>query len=85
MRQLLRGRLTSPAVRDRRSGRRRGRRGRNAQRHGRLSQSAGRRRGLQPDRQQAFFGKTVEPYTGKVEPVFRYTLTNCTWHDRSGS
>ncbi len=24
-----------------------------------------------------FFGKTVEPYTGKVEPVFRYTLSNC--------
>ena len=23
------------------------------------------------------FGKTVEPYTGKLTQVFRYTLTNC--------
>jgi aldose 1-epimerase len=23
------------------------------------------------------FGSTVEPYTGKTEPVYRYTLTNC--------
>jgi Aldose 1-epimerase len=24
-----------------------------------------------------FFGKAIEPYTGKLTPVFRYTLTNC--------
>ena len=23
------------------------------------------------------FGKTIEPYTGKLTQVFRYTLTNC--------
>jgi aldose 1-epimerase len=30
-----------------------------------------------PSISKQFFGKTVEPYTGKVEPVFRYTLSNC--------
>ena len=24
-----------------------------------------------------FFGKTIEPYTGKNTAVYRYTLTNC--------
>jgi len=31
-----------------------------------------------PTVSKQFFGKTVEPYTGKLTPVFRYTLTNCT-------
>ncbi len=30
-----------------------------------------------PTVSKQFFGKTVEPYTGKNEAVFRYTLTNC--------
>ena len=31
-----------------------------------------------PSVSRQFFGKTVEPYTGRLTPVFRYTLTNCT-------
>jgi aldose 1-epimerase len=34
--------------------------------------------GCSPTVSKQFFGKTVEPYTGKNTPVFRYTLTNCT-------
>ncbi len=30
-----------------------------------------------PTISKQFFGKTVEPYTGKTEAVFRYTLSNC--------
>jgi aldose 1-epimerase len=30
-----------------------------------------------PTVSKQFFGKTVEPYTGKNTAVFRYTLTNC--------
>jgi aldose 1-epimerase len=30
-----------------------------------------------PTVSKQFFGKTVEKYTGKLTPVFRYTLTNC--------
>jgi aldose 1-epimerase len=31
-----------------------------------------------PTVSKQFFGKTIEPYTGKNTAVFRYTLTNCT-------
>jgi aldose 1-epimerase len=31
----------------------------------------------QPTITKQFFGKTVEPYTGKLTSVFRYTLSNC--------
>jgi aldose 1-epimerase len=77
MRHLLRGRLTSPAVRL----------GVAAAAAvavaGTLSVTAasaspqGGGGGCSPTVSKQFFGKTVEPYTGKVEPVFRYTLTNC--------
>src|SRR5437879_4255133 len=30
-----------------------------------------------PTISKQFFGKAIEPYTGKLTPVFRYTLTNC--------
>ena len=33
--------------------------------------------GCQPTVSKQFFGKTVEPYTGKNTAVYRYTLTNC--------
>ena len=33
--------------------------------------------GCGPTVSKQFFGSTVEPYTGKTEPVYRYTLTNC--------
>ena len=33
--------------------------------------------GCSPTISKQFFGKAVEPYTGKLTPVFRYTLTNC--------
>jgi aldose 1-epimerase len=33
--------------------------------------------GCSPTVSKQFFGKTVEPYTGKTEAVYRYTLTNC--------
>ena len=34
--------------------------------------------GCSPTVSKQFFGKTIEPYTGKNTSVFRYTLTNCT-------
>ncbi len=34
--------------------------------------------GCSPTVSRQFFGKTIEPYTGKNTAVFRYTLTNCT-------
>ncbi len=33
--------------------------------------------GCSPTVSKQFFGKTIEPYTGKNTSVFRYTLTNC--------
>jgi aldose 1-epimerase len=33
--------------------------------------------GCSPTVSKQFFGKTIEPYTGKNTAVFRYTLTNC--------
>jgi aldose 1-epimerase len=33
--------------------------------------------GCSPTVSRQFFGKTIEPYTGKNTAVFRYTLTNC--------
>ena len=33
--------------------------------------------GCSPSVSKQFFGKTIEPYTGKNTAVFRYTLTNC--------
>ena len=33
--------------------------------------------GCSPTISKQFFGKAVEPYTGKLTPVFRYTLTSC--------
>jgi aldose 1-epimerase len=33
--------------------------------------------GCSPTVSKQFFGKTVEPYTGKNTAVYRYTLTNC--------
>ncbi len=33
--------------------------------------------GCSPTVSKQFFGKTVEPYTGKNTSVYRYTLTNC--------
>jgi aldose 1-epimerase len=33
--------------------------------------------GCAPTVSKQFFGKTIEPYTGKNTSVFRYTLTNC--------
>ena len=34
--------------------------------------------GCSPTVSKQFFGKTIEPYTGKNTAVYRYTLTNCT-------
>src|SRR5512135_1792754 len=34
--------------------------------------------GCSPTVSRQFFGKTIEPYTGKNTAVYRYTLTNCT-------
>jgi aldose 1-epimerase len=33
--------------------------------------------GCSPTVSKQFFGKTIEPYTGKNTAVYRYTLTNC--------
>ena len=33
--------------------------------------------GCSPTVSRQFFGKTIEPYTGKNTAVYRYTLTNC--------
>jgi len=33
--------------------------------------------GCSPSVSKQFFGKTIEPYTGKNTAVYRYTLTNC--------
>ena len=33
--------------------------------------------GCRPSISKQFFGKAVEPYTGKLTSVFRYTLTSC--------
>jgi len=33
--------------------------------------------GGSPTVTKQFFGKTIEPYTGKLTKVYRYTLTNC--------
>ena len=33
--------------------------------------------GCSPTVSKQFFGKTIEPYTGKNTTVYRYTLTNC--------
>ena len=33
--------------------------------------------GCSPTVSKQFFGKTIEPYTGKNTSVYRYTLTNC--------
>ena len=77
MRQLLRGRLTSPAVR---IGVAAAVAVAVAGTLGVTAASAspqGGGGGCSPTVSKQFFGKTVEPYTGKTEPVFRYTLTNC--------
>ena len=55
----------------------RGGRGRNARDdrgHRQLVRAAA---AAHPTVTKQFFGSTVEPYTGKNTPVFRYTLTNC--------
>ena len=77
MRQLLRGRLTSPAAR---LGVAAAVAVAVAGTLGVTAASAspqGGGGGCGPTVSKQFFGKTVEPYTGKTEPVFRYTLSNC--------
>ena len=39
--------------------------------------SSGHSGGCSPTVSKQYFGSTIEPYTGKNTPVFRYTLTNC--------
>src|SRR5580700_1005123 len=76
MRKLLRGRLTSPAVR---IGVAAAVAVAVAGTLGVTAASASPQGGggCSPTVSKQFFGSTVEPYTGKTEPVYRYTLTNC--------
>ena len=76
MRPVLRGKISARGSADRRGGRPRSRDRSLAGGHA-FGSGHPRGRRLSPTVSRQFFGKTIEPYTGKNTAVYRYTLTNC--------
>ena len=77
MRPVLRGKISTTRSADRGGGRRWPVAGVGSLAAMRSAPAAPAGGGCSPTVSKQFFGKTIEPYTGKNTPVFRYTLTNC--------